>query len=614
MASANFTVNGHAVPPEIAVSASSLVTLALLSISGVDTVQWSIIGNHAEDAVNPAITPAGTPLGATATFTMPAGDAQAYLIECKVNGGVDSEGVEQSSYVKTALVGVVNARGEVPFAFGEAFERSATHGTTEAFNKLAEAAGVGTGDVVGPGGSIANRLPVFADSTGKLLGDSGQTIAQVIAAGAAAAPQGDLKANGSVGLTADWAAGAHNITVTQDPGSANALARRSWIEAAIVAAVAGAGGGGGDGFAFTFSTTTTDADPGAGTLRINNATPGAGMTQIFVDLADTSSNDITAWLDRLDDSIGSVKGYIRVGSKSDKTKWLLFSLASVTTATGYRKLGVTYVAGPALPLTTAGDTFLSFESMGLIGLITNALVDPAAAIDWSKLASNAGNRSIEGVRLISLNGEINDGDSTAADTIDWTTGALHRSRLTAATVTFTYTAPPAFTPIQHRIVQDDTGGRAVVFPGTVLFPDGIAPPIETLGPDEELTVHGYYDGTNYRLTWDPSKVVAVKQESTTARGVPLTDNGALVKCTHASGCTITVPHSSTVKHRKGASVLYAQAGAGQVVLVPVNGNVQFLNSSTTHKTLQQRSVIGIIFDGTVAGVDYWWVCGEREMT
>jgi hypothetical protein len=145
MASANFTVNGNAVPPEIAVSAGSLVTLALLSTSGVDTVEWRIIGNHSPAAVNPAITPAGTPLGATATFTMPAGSSQAYLIQCTINGGVDSEGVEQSSYVKTALVGVLNAAGFIPLAFGETFERSLTHGYIAYLNALANAIGGGGG-------------------------------------------------------------------------------------------------------------------------------------------------------------------------------------------------------------------------------------------------------------------------------------------------------------------------------------------------------------------------------------------------------------------------------------------------------------------------------------
>lgn len=153
MASANFTVNGSSVPPELAVSASSTVTLALLSTTGVNTVTWSIIGNHAESAVNPTITPAGTPSGATATFPMPSGAGQAYIVQCQINGGVDAEGVIQSSYTKTALVGVVSAGGAVPFAFGESFERSATHGYTEALN-----------GVVNSGGSVLTAAEAYTDA------------------------------------------------------------------------------------------------------------------------------------------------------------------------------------------------------------------------------------------------------------------------------------------------------------------------------------------------------------------------------------------------------------------------------------------------------------------
>jgi hypothetical protein len=40
-----------------------------------------------------------------------------------------------------------------------------------------------------------------------------------------------VKADGTVGLTADWAIGAHNITSTQDPQTGNSLARKSYVDA-----------------------------------------------------------------------------------------------------------------------------------------------------------------------------------------------------------------------------------------------------------------------------------------------------------------------------------------------------------------------------------------------
>lgn len=125
---------------------------------------------------------------------------------------------------------------------------------------------------------------------------------------------------------------------------------------------------GGNAFAFTYSTTTTDADPGDGFLRLNNATPSS-VTQIYVDLEDTGGSTITAWLDSLDDSAGSPKGRIRLYSESDPTNWIDFKLTAVTTATGYRKLVVTYNASGGTLLTTIGDTVLDFvpSSDGSVG-------------------------------------------------------------------------------------------------------------------------------------------------------------------------------------------------------------------------------------------------------
>lgn len=135
MASAQFTVNGYAAIPAVAVAASSVVTLALVSTDGVGGVEWSVIGNHSASAVNPTITPAGSPPGATATFTMPAGAGQGYLIRCTVNGGKDENG-PNASLVYEAIVGVNTASGVIPFVHLETTQRHATHGYTLLMNSL----------------------------------------------------------------------------------------------------------------------------------------------------------------------------------------------------------------------------------------------------------------------------------------------------------------------------------------------------------------------------------------------------------------------------------------------------------------------------------------------
>lgn len=136
-ASAAFSVNSSTPTGAVAVAASSTVNLALLSTSGVDSVAWSIVGNHSSGAVDPTITPAGSPVGATASFPMPAGAGQAYLVRCVVNGGVDANGDADAALTKRHIVGVNDAFARVPLATGENLERSATHGWTEHLNDLA---------------------------------------------------------------------------------------------------------------------------------------------------------------------------------------------------------------------------------------------------------------------------------------------------------------------------------------------------------------------------------------------------------------------------------------------------------------------------------------------
>jgi hypothetical protein len=95
------------------------------------------------------------------------------------------------------------------------------------------------------------------------------------------------------------------------------------------------------GYKFTYSTTTTDSDPGAGVVRMNNATFGS-ISSLFVDNTDSGGNTITTWLDSLDDSTDAVRGILRFEKQDDPTIYREFQVTgSVTNGTGYRKISVT---------------------------------------------------------------------------------------------------------------------------------------------------------------------------------------------------------------------------------------------------------------------------------
>lgn len=115
---------------------------------------------------------------------------------------------------------------------------------------------------------------------------------------------------------------------------------------------------------YTFSTTTTDSDPGAGALRLSNATQASAVT-IRADLLDSHGTDWTAVLNTLADASNTVKGHIRLFVKADPTKWLVYTVAAVATPSGYRNITVANVgASGANPLSNGDPITLAFTRAG----------------------------------------------------------------------------------------------------------------------------------------------------------------------------------------------------------------------------------------------------------
>lgn len=129
--SAAFTVNGDANPAAHSVAYLSTVNLALTSLTGVSVVTWEILSSSKSGTAHPAITPAGTPTGATASFAMPAdpadGFGRSFVVRCTV-----SDGLNQA--VEYSVIGAPNDAGLVPIAAGEEDYRDATQGWTDIFN------------------------------------------------------------------------------------------------------------------------------------------------------------------------------------------------------------------------------------------------------------------------------------------------------------------------------------------------------------------------------------------------------------------------------------------------------------------------------------------------
>lgn len=92
------------------------------------------------------------------------------------------------------------------------------------------------------------------------------------------------------------------------------------------------------------ASSTADSDPGTPYLKLNNATQ-ASATYAYADLVDRFGATVTAIIDSMDDSTSATKGWLRLQTEGDATRWILFSInGSVVTATGYRKIPLTFVA------------------------------------------------------------------------------------------------------------------------------------------------------------------------------------------------------------------------------------------------------------------------------
>jgi hypothetical protein len=143
--SAAFTVNGNANPATHTTTYGATVTLALTSIVGASSIQWSVVGTSDSSVSSPTITPAGSPSGATATFVFPSdpsdGRGRTVLVKCLVSDGTVNTGAlrdeDQGTHwaVQYAVISVPGTGGFAPIAAGEGLDRSLTHGWITALNQ-----------------------------------------------------------------------------------------------------------------------------------------------------------------------------------------------------------------------------------------------------------------------------------------------------------------------------------------------------------------------------------------------------------------------------------------------------------------------------------------------
>lgn len=127
------------------------------------------------------------------------------------------------------------------------------------------------------------------------------------------------------------------------------------VEAAANQAVA-ASEAGANGYSFDFVAGTGAGDPGSGAVRINNANV-LSASSLYVSATASTGAAIGALFDTFDDTVGTVKGVLRVVRSSDPSRWVLYKLLAVLAPGGaYRTLMVSAISASSSAPFNAGES------------------------------------------------------------------------------------------------------------------------------------------------------------------------------------------------------------------------------------------------------------------
>lgn len=121
---------------------------------------------------------------------------------------------------------------------------------------------------------------------------------------------------------------------------------------------------GGATFYYTFEANTTDANPGSGDIRLDNSTQNAA-TGIYICDIDENGNDISSYLQTIDDSTSTIKGHVKISNKTDPSQFILFTISSLTDNSGYFDITVSPVDSSATnPFSADEDIIITFARTG----------------------------------------------------------------------------------------------------------------------------------------------------------------------------------------------------------------------------------------------------------
>lgn len=180
---------------------------------------------------------------------------------------------------------------------------------------------------------------------------------------------------------------------------------------------------GGATFKYNYLTNTSDTDPGSTNLKLNSAL--ATATYLYIDPVDLASDDVSAYLETIDDSTSAIKGHFRIEAVSDSGEFVYYAITGAhTLVSTYYKVPVSYLTGSSPSWADGTDVIITFVrtgDKGDTGDIGITITGPTPPANTSALWADTSETGTAVIPLGGTTGQVLAKSSSSDYATEWST-------------------------------------------------------------------------------------------------------------------------------------------------------------------------------------------------